>query len=465
MPSSITTSSAEAAIAAAIPDDVNALCRRLQEAGFSAVVVGGAVRDLLRRALSKSDAEAKDFDVATAAPPEEVVRIFGARRTIPTGIAHGTVTVLGDRLPGAAQHARSRHVEVTTFRGETGYSDGRRPDQVQFIDDLVEDLRRRDFTINAIAFDPIRSALHDPFDGRGDLDRGIIRAVGDPAQRFAEDGLRLLRAVRFAAQLGFTIDSETRAAFTAALPTLRKVSRERVRDEICKLLAAKKPSLGLQHMLGPTECSLIGVVLPEVSAVLATPAFDADRLLEFVDAAAVKDRLAALLWPMRRAANREPLKQLANRIDELLKLPAKDRQHLASLLSFAEPEYSHTSPWPAPTLRRLLSQHAPELVDDFIALRRGELEVFGEADALRDLNELSRRIVAERAENPPLSTADLALTGKELCAGLGLRPGPSVGVALRHLLEFVLDDPRRNDQQTLLAEAARLLRTNEEPAS
>lgn len=461
MPSSSTTSNAEAAIAAAIPDDVSALCRRLQEAGFAAVVVGGAVRDLLRRALSKSDAEAKDFDVATSAPPEEVVRIFGPRRTIPTGIAHGTVTVLGDRLHDATQSTRSRHVEVTTFRGETGYSDGRRPDRVQFIDDLVEDLRRRDFTINAIAFDPIRSTLHDPFDGRGDLDRGIIRAVGDPAQRFAEDGLRLLRAVRFAAQLGFTIDDATRAAFTAALPTLRKVSRERVRDEVCKLIAAKIPSLGLRHMLGPTETSLLGVVLPEVSAVLS----DAERFLAFVDATAAKDRLAALLWPIRHSAYREPMKQLANRIDELLKLPAKDRQHLAALLSFAAPDYHRTDPWPAPTLRRFMAQHAPELIDDFIAVRRVELQISGNSEALQDLEDLAQRIVAERAEKPPLSTAELALTGKELCEGLGLRPGPAVGVTLRQLLELVLDDPRRNDRQTLIAEAARLLRNNEEPAS
>ena len=141
-------------------------------------------------------------------------------------------------------------IEITTFRGEVGFSDGRRPDRVEFITDLVEDLRRRDFTVNAIAWDPVAGRLIDPFDGQGDLARRVIRAVGDPVARFAEDGLRVMRAVRFSAQLGFVVEPATRAAFAGALSTLRKVSRERIRDELLKLLSSDRPAGGVRLLLG-----------------------------------------------------------------------------------------------------------------------------------------------------------------------------------------------------------------------
>jgi tRNA nucleotidyltransferase (CCA-adding enzyme) len=228
------------------------------------------VRDLLR---TKAPV-AKDFDLTTSARPEQVIEVFGHRRTIPTGIAHGTVTVLCEGADGRTGEATGgRSIEITTFRGETGFSDGRRPDRIEFITDLVEDLRRRDFTINAIAYDPLGGELIDPFRGRADLAQRLVRAVGDPAARFAEDGLRVMRAVRFAAQLDFSVDPPTRAAFAGALPTLRKVSRERVRDELLKLLSAPRPSRGLRLLLersqeDPTgdwgeHGSILTIILPE----------------------------------------------------------------------------------------------------------------------------------------------------------------------------------------------------------
>src|SRR3954451_9207303 len=206
-----------------IPDDVLALCRRLREAGHQAHLVGGGVRDLL---LGRGPA---DFDVATSAHPDEVMRLFGQRYAIPTGLQHGTVTVLA---------SEERPVEVTTYRGEGEYLDGRRPSSVHFGATLEEDLARRDFTMNAIAYDPIDDVLADPFAGRADLAARLVRAVGDPVARFREDGLRPMRAVRQAAQLGFTIDPPTAAAIPAALDSFRKVSAERIRDELCKLLAS-----------------------------------------------------------------------------------------------------------------------------------------------------------------------------------------------------------------------------------
>jgi tRNA nucleotidyltransferase (CCA-adding enzyme) len=437
-----------------IPPEVVALCRRLHEAGYPAYVVGGAVRDLLRRAGGDSDLSAKDFDVATSALPEEVARIFGPRRTIPTGIAHGTVTVLCEH----EGEKRPRPVEVTTFRGETGYSDGRRPDRVEFIGDLVEDLRRRDFTINAIAYEPLSGTLHDPFDGQGDLSRRLIRAVGDATQRFAEDGLRLLRAVRFAAQLGFTIDPSTRAAFAGALPTLRKVSRERVRDELLRLLAAPRPSLGLSHMIEPwpdgAGVGLLGVVLPELAAELdAAQPGSYDAWMALIDAASPSLRLATCLWPLRHGAA-EP-KSFDDRLDELLKLPTQERQHLLGLLRFPEPDYKKDAPWPDPTVRRFMASHPEALVTDFLALRQLTL-----GPAVADLAELAARIRDERAQKPPLRTADLAVSGKDLMSALGLRPGPAVGDTLRYLLEQVLDDPRRNQKEVLLEQAKLYLKSS-----
>ena len=192
------TGPSPAALAGQIPGDVLALCRRLRRAGHQAHLVGGGVRDML---LGRPPS---DFDVATDARPEAVMALFGATFAIPTGLKHGTVTVLTDATP-------RRPVEVTTFRGEGEYLDGRRPTSVSYVQTLDEDLSRRDFTMNAIAFDPLEGRITDLFDGQGDLGRRLIRAVGDPLVRFREDGLRPMRAVRQAAQLGFTIDPPTRA--------------------------------------------------------------------------------------------------------------------------------------------------------------------------------------------------------------------------------------------------------------
>jgi tRNA nucleotidyltransferase (CCA-adding enzyme) len=191
-----------------IPADVLGVCKRLRERGHRGWVVGGCVRDLLR------GAPAKDWDIATDARPEEVVASF--RRVIPTGIQHGTVTVM----------VQGTGYEVTTLRGEGAYTDGRRPDSVEFVDDITKDLARRDFTFNAMAIDPIDGRLVDPFDGAKDLEASVVRAVGEAEERFAEDGLRVLRAARFAATLRCSIDGATKRAMASdrALSTFKKVS-------------------------------------------------------------------------------------------------------------------------------------------------------------------------------------------------------------------------------------------------
>ncbi|HET9625714.1 MAG TPA: hypothetical protein VFP84_30325, partial [Kofleriaceae bacterium] len=219
-------------LAAALPPHVRAVCQTLAGAGHQAVAVGGAVRDaLLGRAPG-------DWDVATSARPEQVMTLF--RHTVPTGLQHGTVTIVTGR-------GEASHVEVTTFRGEGAYTDARRPDHVTFGVPLVEDLARRDLRVNAMAYDPARGALIDPYNGRADLAERRLRAVGptgdvyaDAVARFSEDGLRVMRAVRFAAQLEFALDPDTERGIVPALPSLARVSKERISDELRKILATRQ---------------------------------------------------------------------------------------------------------------------------------------------------------------------------------------------------------------------------------
>ena len=226
-----------------LPADALGICERLRHAGKRSWIVGGCVRDsLLGKPIS-------DWDVATDALPSELMKLFP--KAIPTGLQHGTVTVV----------MRGQHYEVTTLRGETTYSDGRRPDAVHFVDDIVADLARRDFTIHAIAVDPSNGLLVDPFDGRQDLERRTIRCVGKAIERFSEDGLRVLRAARFSATLGFDLDPDTFAAIAPTLDTFRKVSAERVRDEWMKTMKARAPSRAFEIM---RTSGILGVSCPEM---------------------------------------------------------------------------------------------------------------------------------------------------------------------------------------------------------
>lgn len=450
-----------------IPPEVTLACRRLQEAGFPAYVVGGAVRDLLR---SPSDNSAKDFDLTTAAKPEQVIEVFGRKKVIPTGIAHGTVTVLCERESG-----KPHPIEITTFRGEVGFSDGRRPDRVEFITDLVEDLRRRDFTVNAIAWDPVRQMLVDPFDGQGDLLRKRIRAVGDPVARFAEDGLRVMRAVRFAAQLGFVVEPSTREAFAGALSTLRKVSRERIRDELLKLLSASRPQLGLRLMLHQSdesaslswghEGNMLQVVLPEVAHEI-TDVHHAQVLFATIESLPRPLRLGALLWPMRRwlaSAGAKVLtvpKALGELLDERLKLPSADRLHLTTLLTTPaiDPDFpERIDPLHGASLRRLMAAHTASTLDALLATQQAFAQAEGDSSQVARLTLLIGRVLDERAKRPPLQIGDLAVSGKDLLHELALPQGPLLGELLRALLDSVLEDPSQNERALLLGKAKNLL--------
>lgn len=382
---------------ALVPAPVREVCQTLAADGHQAVTVGGAVRDAM---LGRTPG---DWDVATSAAPDRVVALF--RRTIPTGIQHGTVTVMAGRGPERLA------VEVTAFRGEGAYSDARRPDQVVFGVPLDEDLARRDFVVNAIAWDPIARQLHDPFGGRADLAARVLRAVGDAAARFGEDGLRIVRAIRFVAVLDFALDPATEAAVAGALPSLAKVSRERVRVELMKLLAG--PAAGRALEIG-ARTGILGQVLPELAAV--APAI---ARVEAAPADAVV-RTAALLLDLLPDAVDGALRRLT--------CSNADRERVVALVR-AVPALE-AAPSDA-ELRRLLARTGKALAGDVGGLRP-------------DLAE--RLEVAARA---PVTAGDLALKGPDVMRILGVAPGPAVGRALRALLERVLDDPSLNTSDAL----------------
>src|SRR5690606_13510406 len=306
--------------------------------------------------------EPGDWDIATSALPDVVQRLFP--KVIPTGLEHGTVTVMLDKMP----------FEVTTFRAEAGYVDGRHPGQVTFLDDISADLSRRDFTVNAIAYDPIADTLADPYDGMGDLRQRVLRAVGDPALRFAEDGLRVLRAARFLSTLEFSLDETTALAIRPSLDSYRKVSAERIRDEWLKALATRRPSLAFDAM---ARHGLLEVTVPE----LATP-LDSDtwsNCLAWLDCCpaigtrlgvgVVEVRLAALLQPLAPVLELTPFVRCDTRVVEdvalRLKLSNNERARVAALLMHHRlPSATRSDA----ELRRWLRLITPALVPDLFAL-------------------------------------------------------------------------------------------------
>ena len=411
-----------------IPLPVTDLCRTLSRHGYRGWVVGGCLRDLLR------GQPASDWDLATDARPEQVQAIFP--RVIPTGIQHGTVTV---------RH-RGLSYELTTLRGEGAYSDGRRPDSVEFVSDIRADLGRRDFTINALAYDPVADQLEDPHGGLADLALGLIRAVGEPTLRFGEDGLRVLRAARFAASLEFELEAQTEAAIRPTLDTFRRVSPERVREEWVKALKAREPSraFAVMRRTGILEVTFAALFQLSESAWSAS--------LCAVDGAPVElcVRLAALLFPLR-AAPQELTQWLTQ-----YRFSNAERERIARLVELALPTESKA--WTDTDVRRYARRAGRAALPDLAALSVVLARAHHGADSepLRAAHDLCARIDALVRPETPLSTKELALDGRALMQQLGIQPGPRVGKLLDALLERVLLDPPLNTRERLLDTARTL---------
>jgi tRNA nucleotidyltransferase (CCA-adding enzyme) len=418
---------------ATLPRPLVEVLRRLADAGHRSWIVGGAVRDLLLHRPRESN----DFDVATPATPQEVTALFP--KVVPTGAEHGTVTVVTGGLA----------IEVTTFRGEGAYVDGRRPETVTFHRDLEADLARRDFTMNALAWDPLVGEFRDPQGGRADMARRLVRAVGVAEERFAEDGLRPMRAVRFAAQLGYDLAAGTRRAIPGALPVVRKVAVERISDELARLVVARDAERGL----GLLEATgLLGAVLPGLAHVERKTFAHAVRVLGRVPPDAAL-RFAALLHVVPA--------EVAENILVELRQPRRVSDEAAALIRghacrVARPP--GTLPLSPVEVRRFLSRMGPERADAFLALARAEASALpaGRARAaLREVKKLEHEIDQIRRAAPPLGSQDLALDGRAAMQVLGVGPGPHVGEALRHLLDRVLEDPALNVAALLEVELRR----------
>lgn len=435
------------------PPDVLFIARKLQEAGFDTWTVGGAVRDALAGGHHEdwdptaSGAPISDWDLTTAARPRDVQRLF--RRTVPVGVAHGTVGVLGKD---------GRLYEVTTFRRDVE-TDGRHA-RVIFADRVDDDLRRRDFTINAVAWHPLTHELRDPHGGLPDLLDGILRTVGDPAERFREDRLRVLRALRFAGRFGLRIDEGTWQAAREAAPELVHLSAERVREELLKVLRqVHPPSLSLRLY---EQSGALAQLYPELQACVGAADGDADvwtHLLRVVDDLPKHRtalRFAALLHDAGKAVDPADHAStgaaLAHRLMKRLKFSNAEIDRAVHLVA---QHSAFPSPGaPAPELRRWLRRIGREYVNDLFRLRIADLRARAADDPrLAETNRLWKRVRGELASEAPLEIGDLAISGAELRA-LGLPPGPLYGEILRGLLERVTDDPSLNDRETLMGMVA-----------
>jgi tRNA nucleotidyltransferase (CCA-adding enzyme) len=397
--------------------------------GHEAFGGGGCVRDrLLGRAVH-------DWDMATSATPEEVADLFD--RVVLTGLQHGTVTVVID----------GDTYEVTTFRVEGEYADGRRPDSVAFTRSLDEDLSRRDFTINAMAWNPLDGRLIDLFDSQKDLGLGIVRAVGNPIERLGEDGLRSMRAIRFACVLDFELEAGLWAAIPATLETFRKVSVERIEVELSKTLDSGAPGRGVELLF---ESGLLGEIVPEIAGAGAEAvAAVAQQLAR--SGHGLEARYAVLLHDLSAQVGS------AAEILRRLKMSNRFRKSVLHLLSFRACVPAHVQG--DANVRRWVAEVGVAALDGLLAYRRA---VSPEAE----WDELAAYIDRIGARSGPHTVKDLSVGGSEVIAHLGISPSPLVGELLTALLEHVWENPGLNTAENLLALAAELLEglTGEEKA-
>ena len=415
-----------------IPSGVSYILNTLSRAGYSSYIVGGCVRDSLL------GLPPKDWDICTAAKPEEVKACLSKERIIDTGLKHGTVTVL---LPDGAY-------EVTTFRVDGTYSDNRRPDFVEFVTDIEADLARRDFTVNAMAYHP-ETGVVDPFGGQECLRRGVIRCVGVPQKRFDEDGLRIMRAIRFASVYGFTIESATAAAVHAQADLLRNIAAERIREELQKLILGK----GAGHILLEYR-DVISVIIPEFESLRFSPS-EYTRLAHAVSHYGKSDICVALALflhdmapPAERGENHAQIAaEAADRIAVRLRFDNKTRRDMTQLIQYHE---TVTDP-SLPLIRHLLGELGEKQFFRLIEFKKTELlsrELRKDTEKPEQYDtviEIAKQLLAEKQ---CLTLHDLALNGNDLIA-LGIPKGEKVGLLLARALSAVLDGKVPNDKAKL----------------
>ncbi|MBR1638703.1 MAG: HD domain-containing protein [Treponema sp.] len=465
-----------------IPEKLKKINQVFEEHGFSAYLVGGAVRDIF---LNK---EASDWDLATNATPQDVMKMF--KFVVPTGIEHGTVTV----------HFMKEEIEVTTFRTESGYSDGRHPDSINYAATIEEDLSRRDFTMNAIAVNLADGSVVDPFNGRSDIKNKTIRTVGSAHERFMEDGLRPIRAIRFAGRLGFSIENSTyKELFKEEIhKKTASISIERFRDEFEKILLTEKPSAALKML---EETGILNIFIPEFkicrgciqSDYRAFHKFDVlDHLFYACDGAAeyagkkLNVRLAALFHDIGKPESKKiSSQQVLNENGEKTEIQTitfynheaageKITRRIMTRLKFSnemidsvchlvkEHMFHYESSWSDAAVRRFIIRARLECMEDLFDLRMADMYgMYNQpvdmkySESIRLLCELKDRIENVKSEKNALSLKDLAVNGRDLMS-IGIPAGKELGRILNGLLECVIEDPLMNTKDKLLEVAEKI---------
>ncbi len=446
-----------------IPKEVKSVLKNLQKAGFEAAIVGGCVRDFLM------DKNPNDWDVTTNAKPEEIQKVF------PDSFYENnflTVTV-------RTENAKIPEIEITTYRVEAKYSDKRHPDEVKYAKTLQEDLSRRDFTINAMALRPgsgqAKNELVDLFEGKKDLKNKRIKTVGNPKERFAEDALRMLRAVRFATTLGFTIEKETAEAIKKNSIWIEAISKERIRDEFLKIIMSESPAFGIELL---RELGLLKYIVPELLDNYGIPQnkhhiYDcyqhAIKSLEYAGKKKfnMQVRLASLLHDIAKPKvkvgegeeatfyNHEVVgAKMAFQILNRLKFSKKDVEKITKLVRF-HLFYYNVGEVTESSVRRLVKNVGPENIEELLQVRMADRIGSGVPKAepykLRHL-----KYLIDKVSQDPISAKMLKVNGGDIMKILGIKPGPKIGQILDILLSYVLDDPKKNTKDFLEAEVAKL---------
>jgi putative nucleotidyltransferase with HDIG domain len=441
----------------AIPALLREIAAVFNAHGKQVFLVGGAVRDILR------GAEYADWDLASDARPEDVMRMFSA--VIPTGIKHGTVTI----------RYKKHSVEVTTLRTDGAYADGRHPDSVYYTSSIEEDLGRRDFTINAVAAVLPEGRIIDPFGGRRDLEKKLIRCVGRAADRLNEDGLRALRAFRFASQLGFDVDGELLAAIRERPVMITPVSMERIKAEFDKIIASEKPSAALLLM---EQCGLLRLVLPELTRCRGVEQKGYHRFdvlthsllaCDYAARSACKKtvRLAALFHDTGKPLTAKPGDNGVWTFYNHEVLSADITRKMMTRLRYSNAEidetvhlvrehmFNYTDSWGSGAVRRFVRRVGEENLSALFDLRRADsFGMFGVEPPPEMLLDFRRRIDSVLAAGRALSLKDLAVNGRDLMEA-GIPSGKKLGIILQNLLEAVLEDPEMNTREKLLETAKR----------
>lgn len=422
-----------------IPDKVKFIIDTFYENNYEAFMVGGCIRDFL---LSK---EPKDYDIATSALPNITESLF--EKTIPTGIKHGTITVLLDKEP----------FEVTTYRVEGEYKDNRRPDEISFVTNIKDDLSRRDFTINAFAYNS-KEGLKDYFNGLEDLQNKIIRTVGDSNKRFNEDALRMMRAIRFASQLDFNIEKSTLDGIKKNKNLLKNISSERIRDELCKLLLSDNPRKGLNLL---KDCGVLDVIIPELTSLIGFNHKTKDYNEDLFDhtLSVVENtpndlilRLSALFHDIGKPKVNDNISEdITRKILTRLHFDNKTIKSVCILIK----EYMNVLVNSTDIdIKRFINRTSKENIYSLLEFQKAHVLSLKNSDLdLYELNNMKNKIDNIINSNIPLSIKDLNIDGSILTKELNLKPGKVIGETLNYLLEVVLNNPNLNNETILLEKA------------